>query len=343
MCIICTRAVFVKLADLDVFKKRVLVLGTGQRAARVAALANGRGDRHFVLQAFLDCGVDERIVSTPAIELLDCGPDAIVDCARETGAAEIIVAVDDRRGLPVKALLRCRAAGIRVTDYLDFMERQTKTVDLVALQPSWLIFSDGFRCSRAADAGKRVLDVLLSLALLLFTLPLMALTAILIALESPGPVLYRQERIGLGGRVFLLLKFRSMRVDAEADGSAKWAAANDPRVTRVGAVIRKVRIDELPQLINVLRGDMSFVGPRPERPQFVSDFIQEIPFYAERHCVKPGITGWAQINYPYGASPDDARNKLSYDLYYVKNHGIFLDLVIVLQTARVILWADGAR
>lgn len=240
-------------------------------------------------------------------------------------------------------LLRCRALGIRVLDYLDFIERETKTVDLAALRPSWLIFCDGFRGSGLAKACKRSLDILLSVALLLVTLPLMLLTCLLIMLDSPGPVLYRQERVGLGGRPFVLLKFRSMRGDAEQDGAPLWALTEDPRVTRVGWFIRKLRIDELPQLVNVLRGDMSFVGPRPERPPFVADFNTKIPFYAERHCVKPGITGWAQINFPYGASVEDARDKLSYDLYYVKNHGLFLDLVIVLQTIRVVLWADGAR
>jgi exopolysaccharide biosynthesis polyprenyl glycosylphosphotransferase len=218
-----------------------------------------------------------------------------------------------------------------------------KFVDLTALQPSWLIFSDGFRGCGPTKIGKRCFDVAISLALLLFTVPLLLLTWVLIVVESSGPALYRQERVGLDGRCFVLLKFRSMRVDAENDGKPRWALTNDPRVTRVGAIIRKLRIDELPQLVNVLRGDMSFVGPRPERPEFVGHFTRQIPFYAERHCVRPGITGWAQINQPYGASLEDARSKLSYDLYYVKNHGLFLDILIVLQTVRVILWADGAR
>ena len=186
-------------------------------------------------------------------------------------------------------------------------------------------------------------DIASSLALLLLTLPLLLLACLLIIIESPGPVLYRQQRVGLGGRPFVLLKLRSMCTDAEKDGAPRWAKTGDPRVTRVGKFIRRARIDELPQLWNVLHGDMSFVGPRPERPAFVDDFCQQIPFYAERHCVKPGITGWAQTNYPYGASLEDARNKLSYDLYYAKNHGLFLDLIILLQTIRVILWADGSR
>jgi exopolysaccharide biosynthesis polyprenyl glycosylphosphotransferase len=190
---------------------------------------------------------------------------------------------------------------------------------------------------------KRGFDIATSLALLLLTLPVLLLASLLVVLESPGPILYRQQRVGLGGRPFVLLKLRSMRADAEKDGAPRWAQTRDPRVTKVGRLIRRTRIDELPQLWNVLQGDMSFVGPRPERPAFVDDFCQQIPFYAERHCVKPGITGWAQTNYPYGASLEDARNKLSYDLYYAKNHGLFLDLIILLQTIRVILWADGSR
>jgi exopolysaccharide biosynthesis polyprenyl glycosylphosphotransferase len=191
--------------------------------------------------------------------------------------------------------------------------------------------------------SKRCFDIGFALALLLFTLPLMAATALLIVLDSKGPVFYKQERVGLNGRPFSVIKFRSMHTDAEKDGAPQWAARRDARVTRVGALIRKLRIDELPQLLNVLRGEMSLVGPRPERPCFVDEFTKQIPFYAERHCVKPGITGWAQVNYPYGASLEDARNKLAYDLYYVKNRGLFLDLIVVFQTVRVILFADGAR
>ncbi|MFL5265779.1 MAG: exopolysaccharide biosynthesis polyprenyl glycosylphosphotransferase [Stellaceae bacterium] len=190
---------------------------------------------------------------------------------------------------------------------------------------------------------KRAFDILVSSGLLIFTLPLLAATACLIKLEDPGPVLYRQSRVGSRGREFTILKFRSMRIDAETDGRPRWAAQRDPRVTRVGAVVRKLRIDELPQILNVLRGDMSFVGPRPEHPYFVADLAKSIPYYDERHWVRPGITGWAQINFPYGASTENARRKLTYDLYYVKNRSIFLDALILLQTARVIFWNQGAR
>jgi sugar transferase (PEP-CTERM system associated) len=341
LCIICTRLAFARLLRLKIFTARVLVLGVGYKAARIASLAKTRNNRHFTPLAYLACGSETKMVAEP--DPPELGPDGIVEYARSLGATEVVVAADDRRGLPLGDLLRCRTAGIRVTDYLDFIERQTKTVDLSALQPGWLVFSDGFRHSRGAEAIKRALDIVASFALLVFTLPLILLACLAVALDSPGPVLYRQVRIGRGGRPFTALKFRSMRADAEKDGAPRWAAARDPRVTRVGRVIRKLRIDELPQLINVLRGDMSFVGPRPERPAFVDELNRQLPFYAERHCVKPGITGWAQVNYPYAASFEDAREKLGYDLYYVKNHGLFLDLIIIAQTVRVILWADGAR
>jgi sugar transferase (PEP-CTERM system associated) len=262
---------------------------------------------------------------------------------RKLRAQEIVLATDDRRGLPVHQLLECKLAGIRIVDYLDFCERETGRVDLDALRPSWFIFSDGFRTGPVTDFTKRSFDCAVSVVMLILVLPILLLTALAIKLESVGPILYRQERVGLHGRQFILLKFRSMRVDAERDGMPQWARKRDPRVTRVGAWIRLLRIDELPQLVNVLKGDMSFVGPRPERPLFVEQIAREVPFYLERHSVKPGVTGWAQINYPYGASIEDARQKLSYDLYYLKNRGVFLDLVVLTQTVRVILWPTGAR
>lgn len=343
VCISVTRAVFLSLTDLNLFKSRVLVLGTGEKAARIAAIVNAGKNRYFQPVAYLRLAGQALKFRAAPVDICDNERTQIVRCAREFRANEVVVATDDRRGLPVHQLLQCRLAGIRVIDYLDFLERETMSVDLAAVQPGWFIFSDGFRGCGPSQIGKRCFDIFISLTLLMFVLPLMALTWLLIVFESPGPALYRQERVGLGGRPFVLLKFRSMRVDAETNGKAQWALTNDPRITRIGRIIRKVRIDELPQLINVLRGDMSIVGPRPERPAFVDRFAEQIPFYAERHCVRPGITGWAQINYPYGASLQDARNKLSYDLYYVKNHGLFLDLLIILQTFRVILFADGAR
>jgi sugar transferase (PEP-CTERM system associated) len=342
VCILFTRAIFITIADLDWFKRRVLVLGTGEKAARINALAPNASRSRFVPVAYLD---EDDLLRACAghLDQNRSGPNPILRQAREHHVHEIVIATDERRGLPVDDLLQCRREGIRVTNYLDFIERETNTIDIEALQPGWLVFSDGFRISRWTKFWKRSADVVLAVVLLIFTLPLILFTCVLVICDSPGPVFLRQERVGLGGRPFVLLKFRSMFVDAEKDGLARWASSEDRRITRVGKFIRKFRIDELPQLVNVLRGDMSFVGPRPERPIFVEEFTRRIPFYSERHWVKPGITGWAQIKYQYGASVDDARVKLSYDLYYVKNHGLFLDLIIALQTVRVILWADGAR
>lgn len=337
LCILITRIAFSRLTNLDLLKRRIIVLGTGEKAMRIADLAASGINRYFVPVAYLPCGGESRGVAATQVD------DTIANCARDLAAREIVVAIDDDATLPIAELLRCRAAGIRVSDYMDFIERQTKTVDPNALTPKWLIFSDGFYGSALADFSKRCFDIISSITLLLFALPLMLVTAVLIVLDSKGPVFYKQERVGLNGRTFWVIKFRSMRVDAEKDGAPQWAKRRDPRVTRVGTLIRKLRIDELPQLLNVLRGEMSLVGPRPERPCFVEEFMREIPFYAERHCVKPGITGWAQINYPYGASLEDARNKLAYDLYYVKNRGLFLDFIVVFQTVRVILFTDGAR
>jgi sugar transferase (PEP-CTERM system associated) len=233
---------------------------------------------------------------------------------------------------------------VHVNEISTFLERETGRVDLRSLNPSWLIFSDGFSSGRRlSSAAKRLFDIVVAALLLTLTLPVILLTAVFIKMESHGPAFYRQTRTGLYGQSFGILKLRSMRTDAEVAGKAVWAEKDDPRITRVGRFIRKVRIDELPQVWTVLKGEMSFVGPRPERPQFVAELAKKIPFYAERHVVKPGITGWAQINYPYGANLDDARHKLEYDLYYAKNYTPFLDVVIILQTIRVVLFPDGAR
>jgi sugar transferase (PEP-CTERM system associated) len=261
------------------------------------------------------------------------------------GASEVVLALEERRNaLPLADLLRVKTTGVHVTDLSSFFERETGRVDLDSLNPSWLIFSDGFQSGRRLSSiGKRLFDIVVSAVLLALSAPVIALTAIVIKLESPGPAFFRQKRVGLYGQSFEIIKLRSMRQDAEVGGVAVWAQKDDPRVTRIGSIIRKLRIDELPQAWSVLRGKMSFVGPRPERPQFVADLEARLPYYAERHMVKPGITGWAQINYPYGASIDDARQKLEYDLYYAKNYTPFLDVLILLLTMRVILWPEGAR
>lgn len=342
-CVMVARTTFVRVAGADTFKHRVVVIGSGYCAGCIKRLADQQGCR-FVAVAFVASPAEAtRGPDAPLRLESDSSPDALLSVVRRHRATEVVLATDDRRGVPVLQLLRCKTDGIKVTDYLSFWERETGRVDLESLQPSWLIFSDGFRAGSFTRFFKRTFDILVSSIFLIIALPLLLIVAILTKLESPGAVLYRQERVGLRGKPFTLLKIRSMRSDAESEGRPQWAAQGDQRVTRVGAIIRKIRIDELPQLLNVLKGDMSFVGPRPERPYFVEQLNEKIRFYNERHSVKPGITGWAQINYPYGASIEDARNKLSYDLYYAKNHTLFLDLVILIQTVRVILFPSGAR
>jgi len=255
----------------------------------------------------------------------------------------IVVALDERRGkLPVDQLLGCRLKGIRVDDGITFTEELAGKLSVENLYPSSLIFSNGFKGSALFKKMKRYTDILVSILNLAIFLPVSLLIALAIKLDSKGPIFYKQERVGEDGEVFNLFKFRSMRIDAEANGPV-WATAHDHRVTRVGRIIRKLRLDEIPQMINVIKGEMSFVGPRPERPFFVDKLTSEIPFYSYRHSVKPGITGWAQLYYPYGASKEDALEKLKYDLYYIKNMSPFMDLMIVLETIKVVLFGKGAR
>jgi sugar transferase (PEP-CTERM system associated) len=266
--------------------------------------------------------------------------------AVDHGVDEIVVGPDERRqNLDMHQLLLCRAHGMVVSDVATFYERETGRVSLDILLPSWLAFSAGFHSSFISDRVKRLFDVVVSLVLLILASPVILLAAAAVWIESGfrGPILYRQARVGTNDTIFHVLKFRSMRPDAEADGTARWATVGDDRITRVGRILRRYRIDELPQIYNVLRGEMSFVGPRPERPEFVDHLESIFPRYADRHRVKPGLTGWAQIRYPYGASDRDAFEKLQYDLYYVKNRNLQLDLTILLQTAEVVLWGRGAR
>ncbi len=323
------------------FRRRVLVLGAGDRAQRLRKLGE-RPESGFVIVGYVKMSD-----SLPVVE--EAIPrDAIHNLTRHVenlGVSEVVLALEERRNaLPLKDLLRIKTAGVHVNDFSTFVERETGRVDLDTVNPSWLIFSDGFSSGRmVSSAAKRLFDIAASLLLLFFTLPVIALFAALVKLDSKGPAFYRQTRVGLYGQSFDLIKLRSMRTDAEADGKAVFAAANDPRITAIGRFIRKLRIDELPQAWSVLKGQMSFVGPRPERPEFVADLEDKIDYYAERHMVKPGITGWAQINYPYGANLEDSRHKLEYDLYYAKNYTPFLDLLILLQTLRVVLWHEGAR
>lgn len=329
------------LLGASAFRRRTLVLGAGKRAARIRDLGE-RHDSGFVVVGYIGMSDAEQEIEESIAR------SAIKNLTRfvsNLGVSEVVLALEERRNaLPLQDLLRIKTAGVHVNDFSTFLERETGRVDLDSVNPSWLIFSDGFSSGRMiSSAAKRLFDVAASLLLLCLTLPVIVLFALLVKLDSKGPAFYRQSRVGLYGQTFNVLKLRSMRTDAELAGEAKWAEKNDPRITRVGRFIRKVRIDELPQTWTVLKGQMSFVGPRPERPQFVNDLEKQLPFYAERHMVKPGITGWAQINYPYGASIADSRHKLEYDLYYAKNYTPFLDLLILLQTIRVVLWPEGAR
>ena len=337
-----TRTVFARLVHEDVFKRRVLVYGSGQGASAIAELRRRSDRRGFTLVGYVKADGETRALP---ITTLDASLGLYQLCERYD-VDEVVVAMDDRRrNFPLRELLECRLAGVDVTELLTFLERETGRVRIDVLNPSWLIFGPGFRRDPLRLFSSRTLDVIASVVILTVSLPVMTLSAIAILLEdgSRAPVLYRQSRVGRGGRTFELLKFRSMHRDAETDGQARWAEKDDPRVTRVGAIIRRLRIDELPQLLNVLRGHMSLVGPRPERPHFVADLSQKIPYYVERHCVKPGITGWAQLCYPYGSSEQDAIEKLQYDLYYIKNNSLLFDLSILLQTVEVVIMGKGAR
>jgi sugar transferase (PEP-CTERM system associated) len=335
------RALLGRLLGGEAFKRRIVVLGAGRRAARIMELAEQPGI-NFIPAGFIAMGEAEPAIAGAVPR---AGIPNLAAHITDLNASEVVLALEERRNaLPLADLLRVKTTGVQVCEISTFLERETGRIDLNSLNPSWLIFSDGFASGRMISSTvKRAFDIVASLLLLVLTLPLVVIAAVAVKLESRGPAFYRQRRVGLYNQDFDILKLRSMRVDAEVAGKAQWAAENDPRVTRVGRFIRKVRIDELPQAWTVLKGEMSFVGPRPERPQFVNQLEQQLPFYAERHMVKPGITGWAQINYPYGASVEDARHKLEYDLYYAKNYSPFLDLLILLQTLRVVLWPSGAR
>lgn len=329
------------ILDSDIFKRRLLILGAGPRANRIAELAS-KQESGFIVGGYVDMNEGPAIVKM-AVKRSDIEdlPQHVIDLE----VSEVVLALEERRNsLPVADLLTIKTTGVHVNDMSSFLERETGRVDLDSVNPSWFIFSDGFSSGRRiSTVFKRSFDIVLSLLLLLFTGPIILIFAVLIKLESRGGAFFKQERVGLYGQKFHILKLRSMRADAEVGGKAVWASENDPRITKVGSFIRKVRIDELPQAWSVLKGEMSFVGPRPERPQFVDDLQTKMPFFAERHMVKPGITGWAQINYPYGASIEDSRHKLEYDLYYAKNYTPFLDILILLQTIRVVLWPEGAR
>ncbi|MFK8053035.1 MAG: TIGR03013 family XrtA/PEP-CTERM system glycosyltransferase [Woeseiaceae bacterium] len=342
--ILLVRYGFSKIVDESFFKRRILVIGAGKRAEQFLTLRRQADQRGFKLVRFISMEGDKGEDGALPAKRIRTKPDNLFEYAGVRQIDEIVIAMDDRRGkLPVRELLECRLQGIDVTDVISFLERETGKINLSLVSPSWLIFESGFRRQLLRRVAQRIFDVVASVLVLIPAAPVMVIAAILIKLEDGGPVFYKQCRVGKNGVNFNVLKFRSMRVDAEAPGQAVWAKKDDDRVTKIGGIFRKIRVDELPQLLNVLGGSMSVVGPRPERPEFVEQLSEELPYYQERHRVKPGITGWAQMCYPYGSSSRDAFEKLQYDLYYVKNRTLLLDVMILLQTAEVVLWQKGSR
>ena len=323
------------------FTHRILVLGIGQEAQTVAHALHKRAGLSVV--GFYPVSTGE-VAAIPERDIVARGT-SVEQAVRDLNVDEVIVAVREQRGgvIPLPGLLSCRMRGVRVTTLSAFHERVGGEVPVDSLKASWLIYGEGFRQSRTRAFVKRLFDIGAASVLLVVALPIMLLTALVIRCRGGAPVIYRQERVGHAGKTFTLLKFRSMSADAESDGVAVWCQVDDPRITPFGRFIRRSHIDELPQLWNVLKGEMSFVGPRPERPVFVSALEEQIPYYAARHSVKPGVTGWAQVRYAYGSSVADATRKLQYDLYYVKNHSLLLDLFILFETVRVVIFGEGAR
>jgi len=325
------------------FKEKVLIVGSGHLAKLVGRHLMAHHDPGFEVVGFIDS--DPGRIGAPVINPKVIGiPQQIPAIVQSHNVKKVIIALSERRGkLPMEPLLACKVRGVEVLDGQSFYERLTGKIVLEGLNPSWLIFSEGFSRERLTLLAKRISDMMSATIGLVITAPLLLVLAALIRLDSPGPVLYRQQRVGEGQLPFTLLKLRSMQADAEADGSPVWAVHDDPRTTRIGRIMRKLRLDELPQMINVLKGEMSFVGPRPERPEFVATLAHKVPYYNLRHSVKPGITGWAQVRCPYGASVEDTIEKMRYDLYYIKNLTLWLDLLVLIETVKIVLFRKGAR
>ncbi|ADW16510.1 sugar transferase, PEP-CTERM system associated [Desulfobulbus propionicus DSM 2032] len=334
------RSLYYLVLEKKLFASEILIVGMGEMAEKIATEIKNNRESGFVIAALVGSG-------PPTFDHADI--PVLANLAemnnepRLSSVERIVVALDDRRGtMPIAELLHNKLRGLLIEDGISFYEAITGKILVEKVNPAWLIFSEGFDCGRMTYLIKRLLDLSLAVVGLCLSLPITLITAILIKLESPGPIFYRQERVGERGKVFSIIKFRSMRQDAEKNG-AVWAKKNDSRVTRVGGFIRKVRIDEIPQMWNVIRGQMSFVGPRPERPVFVEQLVEKLPYYSLRHAAKPGITGWAQVCYPYGASEEDALRKLEYDLYYIKHQSIFIDLLIIFRTIKTVLFQKGSR
>lgn len=341
--ILITRTLFTRITSDSALKRRVLVLGTGINADRIEDYYTSISDLGFLVVGYVPLGDSASLVDENRQIVKD---QKLLEIVHRMAIDEIVIAVDDRRKkLPIDELLECKINGAQVLDLLTFFEKELSIINIELLYPSWMLFSSGFRQKALSIYFKRTFDVCVSLVILIFASPFMLLVVLASLIESKGrdPILYSQVRVGEKGKPFRVHKFRSMRTDAESDGVARWATKNDARVTSLGKFMRKTRLDELPQLFNVLRGDMSLVGPRPERPEFVAKLSNNIPYYAERHWVKPGLTGWAQMLYPYAATEEDTKRKLEYDLYYVKNCGTMLDTIILLQTIEVVLLGKGAQ
>lgn len=334
--------VFFNLIDEDLLKRKVLVYGAGKRAANLEHYMRRKSDRRgFEIVGYVKTNENETQVEDE--KHINIG-DSINSYSKLNNISEVIVAPDDMRGnLPIDDLLSCKMDGITVLDIQKFIEREARRIEVEILNPGWLLFDDGFKSHAVYAVFKRLFDLAASLLILAVTWPFMLATALAISIEEgfKSPKFYKQIRVGLNGENFEVIKFRSMRIDAESDGKARWATKNDSRITRVGDFIRKTRLDELPQIFNVLKGEMSFIGPRPERPEIIENLRTFIPLYDERHRVKPGITGWAQLKYPYGASDHDAVQKQKYDLYYTKNWSLLLDLLILMQTVEIVLFGKG--
>ncbi|BAW80610.1 sugar transferase [Candidatus Nitrosoglobus terrae] len=336
------RKLFAYIMEIKGLKRRFLILGTGKRAMSIGTTLRRRSDR-LGIDIVGYAPLSGESVLIPNEQLIEVEP-SLQQYVKREGIDEIVVAADEgKENLPVDELLSCRLAGVDITDVLDFFEQTISKIKIDVMYPSWLVFSTGFHRDFSRQVSKRIFDVIVSMVLLILCSPLMLFAVIAILTESGRPVFYRQYRVGEQGKFFNIFKFRTMLQNAESDGKARWATSGDSRITRVGRWLRRTRIDELPQIFNILQGKMSFVGPRPERPEFVEILAKKIPYYSERHRVKPGLTGWAQICYPYGSTEKDAFEKLEYDLYYVKNYSLFLDFMILLQTIEVVVIGKGAR
>jgi sugar transferase (PEP-CTERM system associated) len=344
-CGIAARLAFLRLRKSGLLKRRLLVIGAGKRAWDLVWMLQSEGrNLHYEVTFVHEAGfgeIDPRLENDSALRVIQA-PNGFLDAAQRMRADQIVIAPDERRGMALDRLIDCKMAGYPIYQYMSFLETEIRRIDIKRLDLSWLLYSDGFSYTMFDRFLKRALDVSVSVVLLVGASPFLLGGILAVWLQDRGSPFYSQTRVTKGMRPFKILKLRTMLQNSETAG-AVWADAKDPRITRVGNFLRRTRIDEIPQLINILRGDMSFVGPRPERPEFTAQLAAQLPMYNERHIVKAGLTGWAQINYPYGASLDDARSKLSYDLYYVKNASIAFDLLIILQTLRVVLWPSGVR